>query len=338
MMLVNTLNYPIYIGALPPISHTGKVLVVSDSIVAPLYLDKFLETINAPQVFSHVIPAGEVHKNQATLEGVLESAFEANLSRADCMLALGGGVVSDLTGFASAIYKRGIAFEIVPTTLLAQVDASIGGKTGINNAYGKNLIGAFHPPKAVYIDPSFLQTLPKREFKAGIAEMIKKAVCFDPDYFEWLKTHPLEQHLESGIAKSVAIKAQVVAQDEKEAHLRMGLNYGHTFGHAIEKEQNYQGFLHGEAVAVGMQMANALAVRLGLLDKHTSEQINALLEIYDLHFDYQVPDIEAFYQDLCMDKKNVDRPRFVLSTKIGGFQLIEDTPQDIVTEVLKAWS
>ncbi len=312
--------------------------MVSDSVVAPLYLDKLLEKINASQVFSHVIPAGEVHKNQATLEGVLESAFEANLSRADCMLALGGGVVSDLAGFAGAIYKRGISFEIVPTTLLAQVDASIGGKTGINNAYGKNLIGAFHPPKAVYIDPNFLQTLPTREFKAGIAEMIKKAVCFDRDYFEWLRTYPLDQHLELGIAKSVAIKAQVVAQDEKEAHLRMGLNYGHTFGHAIEKEQNYQGFLHGEAVAVGMQMANALAVKLGLLDTHASEQIDALLEIYDLRFDYQVPNIEAFYKILCMDKKNMDRPRFVLPTRIGDFRLIEDIPQNMVMEVLKTWS
>lgn len=337
-MVLDTLSYPIHIGALPQITQASKVLAVSDEVVASLYLQQVLERLEAPQVRVHVIPTGEVHKNQTTLEGILEAAFEAHLSRVDVMLALGGGVVSDLVGFASAIYKRGIGFYAIPTTLLAQVDASIGGKTGINNKYGKNLIGAFHPPRAVYIDPRFLSTLPRRAFNAGVAEMIKKAVCFDASYFQWLETHPIEQHLEEAIVQSVQIKARVVAQDEKEEYLRMGLNYGHTFGHAIEKQSNYQDFLHGEAVAIGMQMANSLACKLGLLDTRIQEQIHALLKAYHLNLNYRVHDAARFYQDLCMDKKNLDHLRFVLPTGMGAFKVVENVSEAMVLEVLDAWS
>ncbi|CRF51558.1 3-dehydroquinate synthase [Helicobacter heilmannii] len=330
-------SYPVRIGALEPIAHMGKVLVVSDSIVAPLHLDTLLKNLQAPHIFTHVLPSGEEFKTWQSVENILESAFQANLSRKDCMLALGGGVVSDMVGFASAIYKRGIAFQIVPTTLLAQVDASVGGKTGINNKYGKNLIGAFHPPRAVYIDPTFLKTLPKREFKAGIAEMVKKAVCFDADYFKWLESHPLEQHLEMGIYKSVAIKAQVVAQDEREEGLRMGLNYGHTFAHAIEKAGAYSTHLHGEAVAIGMQMANALALKLGLLEQDTKERIQALLQTYGLDLPYRIANFESFYKDLQMDKKNNKSICFILPKGLGNFVAQEGIDQNIVQKALHAW-
>ncbi|BCZ19618.1 3-dehydroquinate synthase AroB [Helicobacter sp. NHP19-012] len=330
-------SYPVRIGVLEPITHASKVLVVSDSIVAPLHLDTLLSKLQASKIFTHEMPSGEEHKTWEGIESILESAFEANLSRKDLMLALGGGVVSDMVGFASAIYKRGIAFEIVPTTLLAQVDASVGGKTGINNAYGKNLIGAFHPPRAVHIDPQFLKTLPQREFKAGIAEMIKKAVCFNKDYFEWLEKHPLEKHLSEGIYKSVAIKAEVVAKDEREEGLRMGLNYGHTFAHAIEKVGRYSTHLHGEAVAIGIQMANALACYLGLLDNPTQERIKALLKTYGLNLPYKITDFEGFYKDLQMDKKNNQCICFILPKGLGAFVAREDIDKSTLKEALHAW-
>ncbi|WP_163533117.1 3-dehydroquinate synthase [Helicobacter suis] len=335
-MRLDLLKYPIEIGALPQITYTGKVLVVSDTVVAPLYLEQVLNRIQASKVFKIVIPTGEVYKKWETLEKILNAAFEVNLSRKDCLVALGGGVVSDMVGFASAIYKRGIAFYNIPTTLLAQVDASIGGKTGINNAYGKNLIGAFHSPKAVYIDPQFLHTLSKRAFYAGVAEMIKKAVCFDASYFEWLENHSIEQHLEQAIAKSITIKAKVVIQDEREEALRMGLNYGHTFGHAIEKAGAYEALLHGEAVAIGMQMANALACQLGLLDQKVQIRIKNLLARYQLDLTYKITNVEQFYKDLQMDKKNVNGITFILPTGLGNFKA-KQVPKDRVIEVLNAW-
>ncbi|WP_053945101.1 3-dehydroquinate synthase [Helicobacter ailurogastricus] len=330
-------SYPVRIGNLETITHTGKVLVISDSKVAPLHLDTLLSKLQAPQIFTHEMASGEEHKTWEGVEQILERAFEANLSRKDLMLALGGGMVSDMVGFASAIYKRGIAFQIVATTLLAQVDASVGGKTGINNRHGKNLIGAFHPPRAVHIDPKFLKTLPRREFQAGIAEMIKKAVCFDQDYFLWLEQHPLEQHLELGIYKSVAIKASVVAQDEKEEGLRMGLNYGHTFAHAIEKAGAYKTHLHGEAVAIGMQMANALACHLKLLDGPTQERIKALLGHYGLDLPYKIADFESFYKDLQMDKKNTTGICFILPKGLGAFAATNSVEKDTLKKALHAW-
>ncbi|WP_120944373.1 MULTISPECIES: 3-dehydroquinate synthase [Helicobacter] len=330
--------YRVSVGALPPLSIPGKVLVVSDSEVAKLHLEGFLKNLQAEAVLTHLVPIGEAFKNWQSLEGILESAFSAHLSRSDCMIALGGGVVSDMVGFASAIYKRGIDFYNVPTTLLAQVDASVGGKTGINNAHGKNLIGAFHPPKAVYIDPNFLKTLPQREFRAGVAEMLKKAICLDAPYFEWLHTHPIEAHLEEAIFKSVQIKARVVQADEKETGLRMGLNYGHTFAHAIEKEGDYVELLHGEAVAVGMQMANALALELGLLDSKSHARIQALLRAYNLDLSYTIKDMESFYATMQQDKKNRHGVRFVLPKGIGAFAMLDNLDKALVCGVLKAWA
>ncbi|WP_104728440.1 3-dehydroquinate synthase [Helicobacter felis] len=330
--------YAVSIGALPQVKLSCKALVVSDTLVGELYLTSLLKRINATHIVTHLVPTGESFKTWQTLEGILESAFSAHLNRSDCMVALGGGVVSDMVGFASAIYKRGIDFYNIPTTLLAQVDASVGGKTGINNAHGKNLIGAFHPPKAVYIDPSFLKTLPQREFRAGIAEMIKKAICLDASYFEWLGNHPIESHLEEAIFKSVQIKARVVEQDEQEKGLRMGLNYGHTFAHAIEKEGNYTELLHGEAVGIGMRMANALALHLGFL-KHTDYmRMETLLRAYGLDLPYQIKNMESFYTTMQQDKKNSSGVRFILPTSIGSFKICDEVPQSVVCEVLRAWA
>ncbi|WP_104696207.1 3-dehydroquinate synthase [Helicobacter salomonis] len=330
--------YAVHIGALPQIKLPCKVLIVSDMPVGELYLAPLLERIEAAHIATHLVPTGESFKTWDTLEGILESAFSAHLSRSDCMIALGGGVVSDMVGFASAIYKRGVDFYNIPTTLLAQVDASVGGKTGINNAHGKNLIGAFHPPKAVYIDPNFLKTLPQREFRAGVAEMVKKAICLDAPYFEWLHNHPIEAHLEEAIFKSVQIKARVVQADERESGARMALNYGHTFAHAIEKEGNYTELLHGEAVGVGMRMANALALQLGLLGHESYVRIEALLHAYGLDLPYKIKNMENFYATMQQDKKNSTGVRFILPTDIGSFKICDGVPQSVVYEVLDAWA
>ncbi|PAF42120.1 3-dehydroquinate synthase [Helicobacter sp. 11S02596-1] len=333
-------TYPVVIGPLQKITHPGKVLVVSNPKVAGLYLSKLLEAISAPEIYVSIVPDGEYYKSFATCEQILETAFTSRLDRKSLMIALGGGVISDMTGFVSAIYQRGIDFIAVPTTLLAQVDASVGGKTGINNRFGKNLVGVFHQPKAVYIDPSFLSTLPQREFYAGVAEIIKMAVCFDKEFFIWLQTADLNEPetLSVAISKSVRIKAGVVSSDEKEQGVRAGLNYGHTFGHVIENQTNYAVFLHGEAVAIGMLMANAMSVALGHLSAKESGEITALLKRYDLDLDYRIADVGAFYDKFFLDKKSQQQKiKFVLPRGIGDLLMIEDVPKDVVMGILRQW-
>ena len=210
----------------------------------------------------------------------MEECFELRLDRKSVLIALGGGVIGDMTGFAASIYQRGIDFIQVPTTLLSAVDASVGGKTGINNRYGKNLIGSFWQPRAVYCETAFLKTLPKREFNTGVAEIIKMAVTFDKDFFEWLEKNSLhvDENLQYAIKECVRIKADVVSRDEREEGIRAVLNYGHTFGHVIEKETNYTTYLHGEAVSIGMIMANTLAFELGYLSKDEQKRVKDLLQ------------------------------------------------------------
>ncbi|WP_104749626.1 3-dehydroquinate synthase [Helicobacter cynogastricus] len=331
-------SYFVHLGDLPQITLDCRVLVVSDTQVGQLYLNSFLDHLEATHISTHLVPVGEAFKNWESVESILEAGFRARLGRQDCMIALGGGVVSDMVGFASAIYKRGIDFYNVPTTLLAQVDASVGGKTGINNAHGKNLIGAFHAPKGVYIDPVFLKSLEARAFKAGVAEMIKKAICLDASYFEWLHTHPIKTHLLEAIFKSVQIKARVVEADEHEKGLRMGLNYGHTFAHAIEKEGDYSQLLHGEAVGIGMRMANALALELGLLDPTAHTRVETLLRAYGLDLSYKIKNMDMFYATMQQDKKNSAGVRFILPTGIGSFEMVDDVPKNVVYEVLRIWA
>ncbi|MFP6238144.1 3-dehydroquinate synthase [Helicobacter pylori] len=331
-------SYKVFLGELPEIELKQKALIISDSIVAGLHLSYLLERLKALEVRVCVIESGEKYKNFHSLERILNNAFEMQLNRHSLMIALGGGVISDMVGFASSIYFRGIDFINIPTTLLAQVDASVGGKTGINTPYGKNLIGSFHQPKAVYIDLSFLKTLEKREFQAGVAEIIKMAVCFDKNLVETLETKDLKDCLEEVIFQSVSIKAQVVMQDEKEQNIRAGLNYGHTFGHAIEKETDYERFLHGEAIAIGMRMANDLALSLGMITLKEYECIENLLKKFGLMFHYKIIDLQKFYERLFLDKKSEDKTiKFILPKGVGAFEVASHIPKETIIKVLEKW-
>ncbi|PAF53437.1 3-dehydroquinate synthase [Helicobacter sp. 13S00482-2] len=336
----DNLTYCVKIGKFDKISHKGKVLIVSNPKVAGMYLQDLLDHLQADEVFVSIIPDGENHKNFESIDKILEIAFESRLDRKSLMIALGGGVISDMVGFASGIYQRGIDFIAIPTTLLAQVDASVGGKTGINNRFGKNLIGIFHQPKAVYVDPLYLQTLPQREFRAGVAEIIKMAICFDKDFFNWLQDSDLndQNSLEMAISKSIQIKASVVNMDEKENGIRGALNYGHTFAHVIENETNYCEFLHGEAVAIGMKMANDLAFRLGLLTSKEVECIENLLNHYGLNHRYFIENIENFYEKFFLDKKTQNHKiKFILPKGIGDVVITDDIPKNTLFQTLKKW-
>jgi len=232
---------------------------------------------------------------------------------------------------------EGSDFIQIPTTLLAQVDSSVGGKTGVNNRFGKNLIGSFYQPKAVYIDIDFLETLPKREFSAGVAEVIKMAVMFNREFFEFLEQNSLDSrdNLKKAIASSVKIKADVVKQDEKEAGIRAVLNYGHTFAHVIENETNYKRYLHGEAVAIGIVMANRLALRLGLITIKEEERIKNLLKRYNLPTEYQIDSIDSFYKKFFLDKKSSNNKiKFILPDGIGGFKILDNIDENLVKDIL----
>ncbi|NLY03625.1 MAG: 3-dehydroquinate synthase, partial [Campylobacter sp.] len=281
---------------------------------------------------------GEEYKNAKTLDCILEQLFTAKLERKSTLIAFGGGVVSDITGFAASIYQRGINFINIPTTLLAPVDASVGGKTGINSKFGKNLIGAFHQPKAVYCETKFLNTLPKREFSAGVAEAIKMAITFDKKFFEFFTKSDLsdKKDLIKVIEKCVKIKADVVSKDEKESGIRAVLNYGHTFAHAIEKDSNFKKFLHGEAVAIGINMANTLAHKLNLLTLNELNLIRQTLKKFDLPTEYGILDEENFYDMFYLDKKSSNsKIKFILPKGIGSYEMRDDIPKEIVLEVLR---
>lgn len=330
-------SYPIEIGSLPEIVHNGKVAVLTNPKVAGLHLGTLLGRLKAKEVYVITIPDGEQYKTLESIESILERMFDHRLNRKSLLIAFGGGVIGDMGGFASSLYNRGIDFVQIPTTLLSQVDASVGGKTGINNRYGKNLIGAFHQPKAVYIDPSFLQTLPSREFGAGVAEIVKMAVTFNREFFEWLEENDLREgeNLAYAIAKAVETKAGVVEQDEKEQGLRAALNYGHTFGHVIENETRYTTYLHGETVSIGMVMANDLACEVGLLSGPEAERVKAVLKRYDLPLSYPIADVEKFYQAFFLDKKSADDAiTFILPRGIGGVEITDRIDAATVKKIL----
>ena len=266
-------SYPIVIGsgllgggfALSEYVKGGDCLVVSNETVAPLYLDALIENLSTKSVESINLPDGEAHKTVTTVEAVIDKLVESGANRDTTLIALGGGVVGDIAGFAAATYMRGVDFIQVPTTLLAQVDSSVGGKTGVNHPKGKNLIGAFHQPNVVMIDTDTLATLPDRELKAGLAEVIKYGAAIDADFFAWLEENidallnKEPDVLIHAIQRSCELKSEVVAEDENEKGRRAILNFGHTFGHAIEHCQGYGEWLHGEAVASGMVMAAMLS-------------------------------------------------------------------------------
>lgn len=330
-------DYSVYIDTLEKLVFDTKVLIVTNTTVAALHLETLQTHIVAKELHTVILPDGEMYKNFESLNLILNACFEHRLDRQSLLIAFGGGVIGDMTGFAASIYQRGINFIQIPTTLLAQVDASVGGKTGINNSYGKNLIGSFWQPRAVYCESVFLKTLPKREFAAGVAEIIKMAVTFDKSFFEWLETHDLndENNLKSAIHKSIAIKADVVSQDETEKGIRAVLNYGHTFAHVIENQTQYSTYLHGEAVAIGIVMANTLAQKLGLLSAEEAERIKALLEHYELPTHYNIDSLEAFYDAFFLDKKSAnDKITFILAKGIGGNEMRSDIPKNVVLQAL----
>lgn len=333
----NNISYDITIDDLPSLTFDTNVVIVTNPTVSGYHLDTLLSKVNATTLNVVTIPDGEEYKTLETVESILDKCFQYKLDRKSLLIAFGGGVIGDMTGFTASLYQRGIDFVQVPTTLLSQVDASVGGKTGVNNKYGKNLIGAFYQPKAVYIDPTFLQTLPKREFSAGVAEIVKMAVMFDKDYFEFLENVDFENvnSLKETIKKSVELKAWVVNQDEKEAGIRAVLNYGHTFGHVVENETGYKEYLHGEAVAIGMVMANALAVELGLINTEDELRVKNLLEKSSLPTTYNIKDVDSFYDHFFLDKKSAKgQIKFILPDGMGNFKMVSNTDEDIVKKVL----
>ena len=281
-------SYPIVIGGgllgggldLSAYVSGPDCLVVTNETVEPLYLEALTASLTDKQVRAISLPDGEAYKTLETVEDILDTLVEGGANRDTTVIALGGGVVGDIAGFAAASYMRGVDFIQVPTTLLAQVDSSVGGKTGVNHAAGKNLIGAFHQPRAVLIDTVTLRTLPDRELRAGLAEVIKYGAIVDADFFAWLEANidallaRDPQALAVAIRRSCELKAAIVAEDERESGRRAILNFGHTFGHAIERCQGYGEWLHGEAVAAGMVMA----AQLSAVDNALAERIGNLLE------------------------------------------------------------
>ena len=316
-------SYPIYIGSelLSDVDLIGQhiagksALIVSNATVASFYLDSVkssLETNNI-RVDEVILDDGEQVKTLATVESIIDRLLENRHDRRSTIIALGGGVVGDIAGFAASIYQRGINFIQIPTTLLAQVDSSVGGKTGVNHPLGKNMIGAFYQPQCVIADMSTLKTLPSRELGAGLAEVIKYGLIHDAEFFHWLENNmdslvsQDNEALAQAVLISCQIKAQVVERDEREAGLRAILNLGHTFGHAIETVQGYGTWLHGEAVAAGMMMAVDLSIREGWIDESVRGRSRELLERAGLPV--TPPDdmtAEQFLEVMAIDKKSID--------------------------------
>ncbi len=342
-------RYPIAIGAgllsdpsLLGSYVTGRDLVlVSNTTVAPLYADALHAALPGHRIVDCVLPDGEQHKTLATAARVFDVLVEGRLNRDATILALGGGVVGDIAGFAAACYQRGIGYVQIPTTLLAQVDSSVGGKTGVNHPGGKNLIGAFHQPLAVVADTDTLATLPDRELGAGLAEIIKYGCVWDGDLFAWLEANVPRlvardpAALTYAIARSCAIKAAVVAQDEREQDIRAILNFGHTFGHALESATGYTALLHGEAVALGMLMAADLSCRLGLVDRVVAARLLTLLERAGLPTTAPKIGAERALALMQMDKKVLaGSVRLVLLDALGHAMVTTDYAQAALAATL----
>ncbi|WP_317932195.1 3-dehydroquinate synthase [Halioxenophilus sp. WMMB6] len=343
-------SYPIYIGQvltqpelLAKHIRSQQVCVVTNTTVAPLYLDNLLKLLAGFQVTSVILPDGEAHKDLQTLNKIFDELLHARHNRNTTLIALGGGVVGDMTGFAAACYQRGVNFIQIPTTLLSQVDSSVGGKTGVNHPLGKNMIGAFYQPQAVLADTDVLLTLPERELSAGIAEVIKYGLITDAEFFHWLEVNVEKllacntEALAYAIHRSCVNKAWVVAADEKENDLRAILNLGHTFGHAIETAMGYGVWLHGEAVGAGMLMAVDLSCRMGLVEPELVRRTQALL--LRAHLPIATPSElsdEQYLQLMAVDKKVMDgKIRLVLLKGLGEAFVTSDVPRDLLLQCLQ---
>ena len=343
-------SYPILMGdgllakgdVLSSFLKEGSVLVVTNETIAPLYLSLLRNALGDRSVDVVILPDGEQYKTLDTLNLIFTALLEHGHNRDTTLIALGGGVVGDMTGFAAACYQRGVSFIQIPTTLLAQVDSSVGGKTAVNHALGKNMIGAFYQPRAVVIDIDTLNTLPDREFRAGLAEVIKYGLIIDREFFLWLEKnmHLLlarnEAALLHAIETSCRLKAEVVSLDERESGIRAILNYGHTFGHAIETFQGYTSWLHGEAVAAGMVMASQMSARMGWLADSDVDRIKALLSSAGL----PILPPETLSTERFLDLMKVDKKarrgviRLVLLKAIGSAVVSDDYDPQMLMETL----
>ncbi|MGK8176295.1 3-dehydroquinate synthase [Aeromonas dhakensis] len=321
-----------------------RVMIVTNTVVAPLYLECITQLLSGYQVEHLILPDGEAYKNLATFERIMSALLETNHGRDTTLIALGGGVIGDVVGFAAASYQRGIPFIQVPTTLLSQVDSSVGGKTAVNHSLGKNMIGAFYQPRHVVIDTECLQTLPAREFAAGMAEVIKYGIIWDVEFFYWLEANMSRLQAQEPAALAYAIrrcceiKADVVGQDETEHGVRALLNLGHTFGHAIEAEKGYGNWLHGEAVAAGTMLAAWTAQARGDVTEQDVARIRALLLAANLPV--QAPpemDFAAFIHHMRRDKKVLEgKLRLVLPVGIGHAQVVADVSDAELLAVIES--
>ena len=342
-------SYPIVLGSgllgtdglLAP--YVGsQVLLVSNATVAEHYLDKVRNGLRAERVDVVLIGDGERFKTLDTYATILDALVAKRHSRATTVVALGGGVVGDIAGFAAATYQRGVGLVQIPTTLLALVDSSVGGKTAVNHRAGKNLIGAFYQPRAVIADVDVLATLPERELRAGLAEVVKYGVIADADFFAWLEQSMDDllarapAALTHAVRRSCEIKADVVASDEREQGRRAILNFGHTFGHAIEALTGYTEYLHGEAVAVGMTMAANLSADLGRIPSSDAERLRDLLKRAGLPTTAPGIDAAAALEAMGMDKKAIDgRIRLVLCDRLGEVSVTADTPPEKIVGAIQ---
>ena len=347
---LGTRSYPIYIDSglinktdlLSSHIRAKRVCIVTNDFVAPLYLDSLKAKLTDFFVDEIVLPDGEAEKSLANFEVIMSHLLTNEHGRDTTLIALGGGVIGDITGFAAACYQRGIDFIQIPTTLLSQVDSSVGGKTAVNHPLGKNMVGAFYQPKAVFIDIDSLTTLPVREFNAGMAEVIKYGILGDKSFFVWLEDNMSaikagdKAVLAQMIERCCQCKADIVASDETEAGIRALLNLGHTFGHAIEAEQGYGKWLHGEAVATGMVLAAKLAVVMNLLEVSELRRMEKLIAAFDLPVTApQDMGFAEFIRHMRRDKKNIaGKLRFIIPTAIGQSEIRDDVTQDTLQEIL----
>ena len=318
--------------------------VVTNQTVAPLYADRVVKTLESlgQKVRLVVLPDGEVYKTWETLQKIFDALLESGADRKSTLIALGGGVIGDMTGFAAASYMRGVRFIQVPTTLLSQVDSSVGGKTGINHPLGKNMIGAFYQPQAVIADLDTLKTLPPKELAAGLAEVVKHGAIADADFFSWIEKNiePLNacepKAMEHAVQRSCEIKSQIVALDEKEGGVRATLNFGHTFGHAIEAGMGYGEWLHGEAVGCGMVLAADLSVRTGRLTKDDFQRIKNLVTALKLPSAPPKLGVSRYIDLMSVDKKaEGGEVRYILLDGIGR-STIKTVDEPLVVQTLEA--
>lgn len=344
-------SYPVHVGTgllgradlIVPLLERKSVAIVTNATVAPLYMEHVAGALTREgvEVVRIVLPDGEGHKDWRTLNAVFDALLEKRCGRDTTLVALGGGVIGDIAGFAAAIYQRGVHYVQVPTTLLAQVDSSVGGKTAINHPLGKNMVGAFHQPRLVLADMDTLKTLPGRELCSGLAEVIKHGLIRDAAFFGWLEANIERllardsEALEHAVLRSIAIKAEIVARDERESGLRKVLNFGHTFGHAIETGLGYGAWLHGEAVAAGMAMAADLSRQLGYLSDADTGRVRSLLERAGLPTAAKGIPPSRMQQLMSVDKKAKEgRIYFVLLERLGAATLRDDVPRAALDQTL----